>query len=312
MGYTTTTTPRSGWLNKLSTSNAFGTSRWQSRYFVLLDSEMRYYKDEHSATASRTINLRDIAKVIPTTSSSNRPYCFRLEPTLYYQSQHSSATRKSQRKMWIMECQSDYELEAWVSAINLRLSKLCFDEEDHQLNEIISPTLQPFSTPEQKRRPPSTSLFRAMTSASTISNTSSLSSTSTASGSLIELEPSSTKPTVFVSPQPRPLKRSNPSISRRRGVFLSPLDMPGLDSSNSSSSTEEEMLSSSSSKGSSLPSPTKTAANNRPIIEELDEEDETIMMAGHHQQADKITAHPAYVLDASSPTFALYKERFHL
>lgn len=286
----TNTTPLSGWLNKLTTTKAFGTSRWQSRYFVLLDSEMRYYKSEHSDTASRTISLRDVSKVI-ITSYANHLYCFKLEPTLYFQSQHPHML-KSQRKIWTMECQSQYELESWVSAINNRLSRLCFDDEPiqqhkQQLDDIISPTLQPFSTPEQHRQQPLVSLTRAITSTSTTSSSSS-SSISTIADDIDYHQ-------QFI-PQPRPLNRSRPTISRRRGVLLCPLDIctiPGLESS--------EMLSSSSSKGSCIPSP------NIEQIEELEEEEEN-----QSQQANKVTTHNAYVLDTASPTFALYKERFNL
>jgi hypothetical protein len=44
-------------------------------------------------------------------------------------------------------------------------------------------------------------------------------------------------------------------------------------------------------------------------MEELDEEEIFTETMGH---ADKVTVHDAYLLDASSRTFALYKERFHL
>ncbi|CAO3607890.1 unnamed protein product [Mucor fragilis] len=273
--HSSNTTPLSGWLQKLTTTNAFGASRWQTRYFVLLDSEMRYYKDEHSVTASRTVNLGDISKVIMT-SSPNHPYSFRLEPTLY--AQHHA---KNQKKTWTMECKSATELELWVSAINYRLCKLLKLDDDQEQEEqagIVSPTLQPFSTPEQKRAQPFMSLFRVLTTSSSESSDS------------IEQQ---------YTPQPRPLRKHNPSISRRRGVIISPLDMdtiPGL---------ENDMLSSSSSRGSSLPSP-KTQT----ILERDDEEEEEEEECQHETKgrANKVVAHNAYVLD----TFALYKERYHL
>lgn len=40
-----TTAPVAGWLTKMI-SLPFGRSRWISRFFVLLDSELRFYKDE--------------------------------------------------------------------------------------------------------------------------------------------------------------------------------------------------------------------------------------------------------------------------
>lgn len=41
----TTYLPVAGWLTKMI-SLPFGRSRWISRFFVLLDSELRFYKDE--------------------------------------------------------------------------------------------------------------------------------------------------------------------------------------------------------------------------------------------------------------------------
>lgn len=41
----TTYSPVAGWLTKMI-SLPFGRSRWISRFFVLLDSELRFYKDE--------------------------------------------------------------------------------------------------------------------------------------------------------------------------------------------------------------------------------------------------------------------------
>ncbi|RCI03443.1 hypothetical protein CU098_004435 [Rhizopus stolonifer] len=240
--------PRSGWLLKL-TSNTFCASRWQSRYFVLLDSEMRYYKDEHSTNASRTISLRDIAKVT-LTNSPNHPHCFRLEPIT------------DKQKVWTIACQSEYELKAWVSAIKLRLSNLPNRE---QAGLVLSPSLQPFSMPEQKRQQPFLSFTRILTSASAGQE-------------------------VLSFVQPRLMKRSNFSISRRRGIILSPLDMetiPGL---------ENDMLSSSSSsRGSSSPSPTAIPEEEELLVEEA--------------YASKISVKNAYVMDTSSPSFALYKER---
>lgn len=278
----TTNTPLSGWLNKLTTAKTFGGSRWQSRYFVLLDSEMRYYRSEHSITASRTINLRNVSKVM-SVSFPNRAYCFKLEPTLYYQSQHL----KDEKKVWTIECQSQYELESWVDAINDRLLRLCFEEESQP--EVISPSLQPFSTPEQKRQEPLLSLTRAITSASNMSNSSSGSYTTTATETS---ESEDIESQQLYTPQRRPLNRSRPTISRRRGVLLCPLDIctiPGLETS--------DMLSSSSSKEMS-----PVNAN-----EEPDEEENS-----QSRQANKVTVQNAYVLDTTSPTFALYKERFHL
>ncbi|KAI8641423.1 hypothetical protein BD408DRAFT_418256 [Parasitella parasitica] len=287
-------TPLSGWLHKLTTANTFGASRWQSRYFVLLESEMRYYKDEHSVNASRTVNLGDIAQVIKTTLPSH-PYCFRLEPTLYAK-QHQYT--KQQKKIWIMKCKSQLELDFWVSALNHRLCKLAKfadsseDEEDEeeaqkqgQVQEqeqdeeptgMVSPRLQPFSTPEQRRSQPLVSLYRVL-----------------ATYSADPLQQQQQQQQQTLKSPPRPLRKPKPSISRRRGVILSPLDIesiPGL---------EIDMLASSSSRESSIPSP---------AVETRDEECQNETMG----QAKKLVMHNVHVIDASSPTFALYKARYHL
>ncbi|KAG1462375.1 hypothetical protein G6F56_005534 [Rhizopus delemar] len=106
----------SGWLFKLSTTNKLGASKWQSRYFVLLDTELRYYQNEHSVSSSSTINLCDVSKVIRT-GFFNHNYCFKLETTSNYQKQ------SKHQKTWTMECHSEHELDMWLAAINHRLLK---------------------------------------------------------------------------------------------------------------------------------------------------------------------------------------------
>ncbi|KAI9356890.1 hypothetical protein BD770DRAFT_389504 [Pilaira anomala] len=267
---TAATMPCSGWLNKLSTNNTFGTSRWQSRYFVLLDTELRYYKDEHAVHASRTIDLHDIAKVIKL-SITNRKYCFKLEPTLYYQHYHpSSATTK---KVWTIECPSEHELDSWVTAIETRLSNLCSD-------------LQHFSTLELKRQqtPSLSNINMSHTTTTTTTTTTTLSA-----GSDVVAVKHHT-----LSHVPRPLNRSRPTISRRRGLILSALDtytLPTLESSSSGTISS----------ASSLDSNTTTQS----LDDESDEEEEQISC---QQQADIVYAQNAYLLN-TRPTFAIYKTR---
>ncbi|KAI8364488.1 hypothetical protein EDC96DRAFT_510871 [Choanephora cucurbitarum] len=255
--------PRSGWLSKLTTGNAFCASRWQSRYFVLLDSEMRYYKDEHSTNASRTISLREVTNV-SLVSLPNRPYCFRLEPV-------KTVDSKKQQKVWTIACQSEYELESWVSAINCRLTDLLSTE----AGLVLSPSVQPFSMPEQKRQQPFFSFTRILTSGAAGQD-------------------------VLNFVQPRVMKRSNFTISRRRGVILSPLDVETIPS------LENDMLSSSSSKNSSPSSPTAGLPGGTLVTQD---EEERVIHEGH---ASKVQVKTAYVLDAASPSFALYKESINL
>ncbi|KAI9478236.1 MAG: hypothetical protein EXX96DRAFT_570116 [Benjaminiella poitrasii] len=269
--------PCSGWLSKL-THSPFGTARWQSRFFVLLDTEMRYYKDEHSVTASKTINLHDISQIIVMTRTPGHPYVFRLEPI------SERSNKGYQKKVWTIECKSRYELDAWLGAIHLRLSKLSTkQEESGEQAGLVSPNLQPFSTPEQKRNEPPMSLLEVF------------------DHNKVQKESA-----AAISPQPRLLKRSKPSISRRRGIILSPLDIeeriPIL---------ENDVLSSSSSRSSSLPSPISHPTTSSETIAE-EEEDIEKSQIGRKALANKIVAQDAYIMDASSPTFVHFKERFNL
>ncbi|KAI9248339.1 hypothetical protein EDC94DRAFT_624998 [Helicostylum pulchrum] len=109
----TTYLPVAGWLTKMI-SLPFGRSRWISRFFVLLDSELRFYKDEHSDTTSQILNLRTVCQVIPTPTPQH-PFCFRLEPRQY--------TTENVSRPWIIECKSEVDMESWVSAIQNRIKK---------------------------------------------------------------------------------------------------------------------------------------------------------------------------------------------
>ncbi|KAG1059757.1 hypothetical protein G6F42_028197 [Rhizopus arrhizus] len=105
--------PAAGWLSKM-VSLPFGRSRWISRFFVLLDSELRFYKDEHSESSSQVLNLRQIAQIIPA-STLQHPYCFRLEP--------KQQQREHGLRPWIIECKSEIDMEMWMAAIKSRINK---------------------------------------------------------------------------------------------------------------------------------------------------------------------------------------------
>ncbi|KAI8149777.1 hypothetical protein BJV82DRAFT_663056 [Fennellomyces sp. T-0311] len=107
------TTPRAGWLSKLSSAYTMGKHRWQTRFFVLVDTELRYYKNEHTEMPSCVIDLHDVCQAVIITSSSGRPYCFRLEPVI----------RQGNRPLTIA-CHSQEELSSWIVAIRSILSKL--------------------------------------------------------------------------------------------------------------------------------------------------------------------------------------------
>ncbi|KAI8992057.1 hypothetical protein BDF20DRAFT_847995 [Mycotypha africana] len=118
--------PVAGWLSKMI-ALPFGRSRWVSRYFVLLDSELRYYKDEHFDTPAQILNLREISRVIPA-GSSQYPYSFRLEPLEVNETKRSSIQRPSfinnrNSKPWVINCKSELDKQHWMSAISIRIIK---------------------------------------------------------------------------------------------------------------------------------------------------------------------------------------------
>ncbi|KAI8137492.1 hypothetical protein BJV82DRAFT_674712 [Fennellomyces sp. T-0311] len=120
---TVTNAPLAGWLAKL-TALPFGRSRWQQRFFVLLDSELRYYKDEHSDSASHVLSLHGVREVIQM-ALPNHSFCLRLEP------------RSTKIKPWTLACASQVDLETWMNALQKRL--------------VRTPT--PDMIGEKKRRP---------------------------------------------------------------------------------------------------------------------------------------------------------------
>ncbi|OBZ81861.1 hypothetical protein A0J61_10090 [Choanephora cucurbitarum] len=125
------TTPVAGWLTKM-TPLPFGRVRWVSKYFVLLDSEIRFYKDEHSETPSQVMNLRQVYQVIRAPTPQH-PFCFRLEPKKQQQS----------IKPWIVECKDEFDMESWMSAIEERILKhsptsSSFDKKLKRLPSVVS------------------------------------------------------------------------------------------------------------------------------------------------------------------------------
>ncbi|KAI8341969.1 hypothetical protein BC941DRAFT_466866 [Chlamydoabsidia padenii] len=102
--------PRAAWLFKM-TQTSFGRLKWLPRYFILLDTEIRYYKDEYTDTPSQILHLSDVGQIIPL---MDRPNTFRLEPSLYQNNTNS--------KPWTIECSSHQEMELWFKSIQHRLS----------------------------------------------------------------------------------------------------------------------------------------------------------------------------------------------
>ncbi|KAI8063275.1 hypothetical protein BC940DRAFT_349139 [Gongronella butleri] len=96
------------WIKKLTWT--MGKSRWQSRYFVLLDTELRYYKDEHATTPSAIISLMDIERVEVVCVAGCR-YCVRLCP---------SGTSVRKGKPLVMRFDAAIELSTWFHAIQAK------------------------------------------------------------------------------------------------------------------------------------------------------------------------------------------------
>ncbi|KAL0077393.1 hypothetical protein J3Q64DRAFT_1769245 [Phycomyces blakesleeanus] len=258
--------PKSDWLAKLS-SGSFGRSRWRSRYFVLLDSELRYYKDEHTDSASSTLSLRDVSRVVAC-SFPNHPYCFRLEPNLNAPIQD----KDSSLPPWTIECNSAFDQGAWVDVIQYRLARL---------SVIRVPVSPAQSRPRQR---PFDTFLRMIKTSSSSSSSASASPRHTRQIRATQLnhqpikdipltlhiQPIRSKDTfeqeeennAYLSseiiPIPRPQPRYPPSLSRRRGVLLSPLTttrpLPCLD-------TPSESVASSASSG--LESPVLDTAQHK-------------------------------------------------
>ncbi|KAI7903986.1 uncharacterized protein BX663DRAFT_560326 [Cokeromyces recurvatus] len=103
--------PVAGWLSKMIVPLPFGRSCWSSKFFVLLGSELRYYKDEHTETASQILDLHQISQVT-CVSTINHPFCFRLEP------------KENQIiKPWIIECKTEQDMNTWVLTIQHRIRR---------------------------------------------------------------------------------------------------------------------------------------------------------------------------------------------
>lgn len=296
--------PTAGWLSKMS-SLPFGRSRWISRFFVLLDSELRFYKDEHSESPSQILNLRQIAQVIRA-PTLNHPYCFRLEPK---QSQKNHASRP-----WIIECKSEVDMETWVSAIQSRINK-------------YSPASSPLSLNlDSPAKPIMTSRVVSTASVNSITMTS---------------------PEVYRMPA-LPLRCINmvrgeeseddeeeqnsikQSLLSRRNKKLAPIITRPSCSANCSPQSSLPLYSgslSAISSSSTLPSPTGAVLGSSQLIspgiidrysnyvskENIKNNQTPVVTQGvvrvHHQEKKQSGT---ISLESSSPTYLMYKKRFHL
>ncbi|KAI8885874.1 PH-domain-containing protein [Backusella circina FSU 941] len=101
--------PASGWLKK-KIYLPLGGSRWALRYFILLDSELRFYKDEYTSSPSHILDMKQVDQIIPI-PTTHRPYCFRID-------------RLKNKKSWVLDCNSQSDLEAWILALKKRLDRI--------------------------------------------------------------------------------------------------------------------------------------------------------------------------------------------
>ncbi|KAI8343530.1 hypothetical protein BC941DRAFT_465691 [Chlamydoabsidia padenii] len=107
-------TPKAAWLKKMTVT--MGKPRWQVRYFVLLETEIRYYKDEHAATPNYIWSLRNVDQVKQITMAGQM-YCLSLEPTL-------TVDDKMKKKDLVLNFQSAFEMHEWQEQIAGRLVRL--------------------------------------------------------------------------------------------------------------------------------------------------------------------------------------------
>ncbi|KAG1438668.1 hypothetical protein G6F56_012565 [Rhizopus delemar] len=96
--------PIAQWLTKLIVL-PFGRTRWSSRFFVLLDSELRIYKDELTEHLSQTITLDNIRAIF---EYEEKSHCFQLNLI-------------DQEKPIVVQCKSESELNKWMRAIENRM-----------------------------------------------------------------------------------------------------------------------------------------------------------------------------------------------
>ncbi|KAI9244110.1 hypothetical protein BDA99DRAFT_566362 [Phascolomyces articulosus] len=206
---TVTNAPLAGWLAKLI-SLPLGRTRWQYRYFVLLDSELRFYKDEHSDSASHVLNLSSVSDIIQL-ALPNHSFCIRLEPRL---------TARS--KPWTLACSSQVDLEMWTHALQKRLAR----------STTFIPCLhEPLSMDRRKRptnswfsQPPSSFIHLDDDDNTTLFDDD---NNNNMKASIIDEDYyHAITPETVVRPriQKNINKRQPPrSLSRRRGIYLDPL-----------------------------------------------------------------------------------------
>ncbi|CAO0789657.1 unnamed protein product [Mucor circinelloides] len=278
--------PAAGWLSKM-VSLPFGRSRWISRFFVLLDSELRFYKDEHSESSSQVLNLRQIAQIIPA-STLQHPYCFRLEP--------KQQQREHGLRPWIIECKSEIDMEMWMAAIKSRINKY---------SPASSPLLLP---PTQTKR---------------IVSIASVDSVIMASPEVYRMPVLPLRCTNMIWGEEIGESRKESLLARRNKKLAPIVTRPSSSSSSITCSPQPSLplysgsLSAISS-SSTLPSPTGAVLGCSLLISpgiidrysnytnKENNNNQAALRVESQEECDTIS------LESSSPTYLMYKKRFHL
>ncbi|KAJ8662264.1 hypothetical protein O0I10_001957 [Lichtheimia ornata] len=293
-------TPMAGWLAKM-TPLPFGKSRWQDRFFVLLDTELRYYKDEHVVSPSGILNLRQIRGAVAM-AVDQQSYCIRLEPH-----------REAHIKPWTIACRSSIDLQTWLDILRQRLDRLVPLMSSPDTTSIITTTITATSLSISLKRPSFSWLRKQKHSTSDIN---------------VSSEPlyhAITHDDCIPRPRPRKMGPA-PSLSRRRGIVLPPIiiqDSPFYESGSlclSSSPSDISSCSSLSSYGvdntyngltTPLHPPPPHQHHLSRMLNEGDKSDK------HHTATAGLRSMPSLAKlkvqdEDASPSFLHYKERFHL
>ncbi|KAI7866665.1 hypothetical protein BDF14DRAFT_1882442 [Spinellus fusiger] len=276
--------PRAGRLSKL-TGYHFGRSRWQSRFFVLLNSELRYYKNEHAETPCYVLDLHDVDQIVFAPTPSH-PFCFRLEPILCTQISPIATESKKEKsskaqRPWTIECQSEIDMELWVAAIRSRLTKL-------------SPKM-----PHSQQQSPSTQSSRFLPSFFRKTTTSPIVDIASCPSPLASVP--SCRP---MNRNPLPNMNVVSSFSQRRGILLAPIVVPIPQHSHTLSDASNLSFETVSVE-SDIQSPEYVLAPSSGI--EYDD-----LQSKRSISVLELSDLNVSTLDTASPTFLLYKERFRL
>ncbi|KAI9314509.1 hypothetical protein BX666DRAFT_1967436 [Dichotomocladium elegans] len=183
-----TTAPLAGELSKM-TLLPFGRTRWHSRYFVLLDSQLRIYKDEHAVSPTSFLDLSQIRGAVAISVDSHL-YCIRLEPR-----------SDARAKPLTVACSSQKELEMWLKALRIRIDRLYVTPPSSPKRSVTAATL--------------TWLRKSNTSIDKHSNKSQPAQDETFYHAITHDE-------CILRPRPRKAGPA-PSLSRRRGIVLPPI-----------------------------------------------------------------------------------------